>query len=75
MTDTSNFQVPLGKSLTSDMMYGLKPSAPKSRSYRMNIPAMNKSTFVGGDQVIFEIPSGRRGTYLDQSQCYYKFCV
>ena len=75
MTDTSNFQIPLGKSLTSDMQYGLKPSCPKSRSYRMNLPAMNKSVFVGGDQVIFEIPTGRKGTYLDQSQSYYKFSV
>lgn len=60
--------------LTSDLQYTLKPSAPKSRSYRLSVPALNKSTFQANDSMIFEIPVGRgRNVYLDQSQSYLKF--
>ena len=38
MSDSSNLQIPLTKSLTSDMMLGLKPTAPKSRTYRLSLP-------------------------------------
>jgi hypothetical protein len=75
MTDPSGMQIPLNKSLTSDMMLGLKPTAPKSRSYRLSLPAMNKSVFTANDQIVFEIPTGRKGTWLDQTQSYLKFGV
>lgn len=75
MTDSSNIHAPVNKSLTSDMLYGLKPAAPTSRSFKQNIPSMNKNVFVAGDQAIFEIPSGRKGTYLDPCQTFFKFSV
>lgn len=75
MSDPSAIQIPVGQALTSDMMIGLKPSAPKSRSYRINVAPLNKSVFVGGDQIIIELPTGRKGTWLDQSQSYLKFSV
>jgi len=75
MTDTSGLEIPLRKSLTSDMMYGLKPSAPKSRSYRLSLAPLNKSVYTSNDQIIFEAPTGRKGTYLDQTQSYLKFGV
>ncbi len=75
MSDPSAIQIPVTTSLTSDMALGLKPSAPKSRSYRMNIPAMNKQSFTALDQIVIEIPSGRRNNWLDQSQSYLKFSV
>jgi hypothetical protein len=56
-------------------MYGLKQSAPKSRRYRLSLPAQNKSVFTSNDQIKFEIPTGRKGTYLDQTQSYLKFGV
>ena len=37
MSDPSQLHVPIHTALTSDMMLGLKPSAPKSRSYRISI--------------------------------------
>ena len=52
MSDPSAINLPIHTALTSDMMLGLKPSAPKSRSYRISIAPMNKSTFSGGDQMI-----------------------
>ena len=75
MSDPSAIQVPTHQALTSDMLLGLKPSCPKSRVFRMNVPAINKSLFNPADQMIFEIPTGRKGTWLDPSQTYLKFSV
>jgi len=75
MSDPTAIQIPVQTSLTSDMLLGLKPSAPKSRSYRINVAPMNKSVFAPADQIIIELPSGRRNTWLDQSQSYLKFSV
>jgi hypothetical protein len=67
--------LPIHQSLTSDMQLGMKTTAPKSRSYRVSITPSNKSVFVPLDQMIFDIPTGRHGTWLDQSQSYLKFSV
>lgn len=75
MSDPSQINVPIHMALTSDMNLGLKPSAPKSRSYRLSIPPINATTFQPGSQVIIELPTGRKGTWLDQSQTYLKFSV
>ena len=75
MSDPSAIQLPVNQALTSDMLLGLKPSAPKSRSYRISVPPLNKNVFIPGDQMIFELPTGRKGTWLDQSQSYIKFSV
>jgi hypothetical protein len=75
MSDPSALNIPINQALTSDMLLGLKPSAPKSRSYRISIAPVNKSTFYGGDQMIFELPTSRKGTWFDQSQSYLKFTV
>lgn len=74
-TDSSQFQVPIHTALTSDMMLGLKPSCPKSRSYRVNVTPNNKSVFVPLDTISIDLPTGRAGTWLDQSQSYLKFSV
>ena len=75
MSDPSAIQIPITTALTSDLNYGLKPSAPKSRSYRISVAPMNKSSFQGGDQIIIELPTGRKNTYFDQSQSFFKFSV
>jgi hypothetical protein len=75
MSDPSAIQLPVNQALTSDMLLGLKPSAPKSRSYRISVAPLNKNVFQPGDQMIFELPTGRRGTWLDQTQSYIKFSV
>ena len=75
MSDPSALNVPVHQALTSDMLLGLKPAAPKSRSYRISIAPINKSVFAPGDQILFEFPTGRKGTWLDQSQSYLKFSV
>lgn len=75
MSDPSQMHIPNSVALTSDLMYNLKPSAPRSRSYRLSVAPLNKSSFVGGDQIIIELPTGRKNTFLDQSQSYIKFSV
>ncbi len=75
MSDPTAFNLPLDQAVTSDMMIGLKPSAPRSRSYRISQPPLNASTFAPGSQCIIELPTGRKGTWLDQSQSYLKFAV
>ena len=75
MSDPSAIQIPVQTGILSDLLLGLKPSAPKSRSYRISIAPMNKAVFVGQDTIIIEAPVSRKGTWLDQSQSYLKFTV
>ena len=75
MSDPSALNIPINQALTSDMLLGLKPCAPKSRSYRISIAPINKSVFQPNDQIIIELPTSRKGTWLDQSQSYLKFSV
>jgi len=75
MSDPAAIQIPVQTGVTSDLLIGLKPSAPKSRSYRISVAPLNKSTFSPGDQCIIELPVSRRGTYFDQSQSFLKFTV
>ena len=46
-------------SVTTDMLYTLKPSAGSTNSYRATIPSQNKSQFNCGDVIIMQIPCGR----------------
>ncbi len=75
MSDPSQINVPISTALTSDMMLGLKPAAPRSRSYRLSVAPLNQSTFSANQQLVFELPTGRKSTWLDQSQTYLKFSV
>ena len=61
--------------LTSDMNLGLKPSAPRSRAYRVNIAPNNKQVFGSTDVIYIDIPTSRPNTWYDPSQSYLKFSV
>ena len=37
MSDPTALNIPVTQALTSQMLLGLLPSAPKSRSYRINV--------------------------------------
>ncbi len=63
--------LPIDQAITSDMMIGLKPAAPRSQSYRISKAPLNGSTFAPGSQCSIELPTGRKGAWLDQSQSYY----
>lgn len=75
MSDPSQINVPISVGITSDMQLGLKPAAPRSRSYRLSVAPVNQSTFTANQQIIFELPTGRRNTWYDGSQSYLKFSV
>ena len=74
MTDTTQL-IPNNLAVTSDLDYRLKPSAPRSRSYRASILPTNKNTFNPTDTCIMYIPGGRRNTYLDCTQSYIRMTL
>lgn len=74
MTDTSQL-MPNTSAITSDLNYSLKPSAVRSRSYRASILPTNKTTFNPSDTCIIYIPGGRRNSYLDPGQTYYRMTL
>ena len=74
MTDTTQL-IPNNLAVTSDLDYRLKPSAPRSRSYRASILPTNKNTFNPTDTAIIYIPGGRRNTYLDCTQSYIRITL
>jgi hypothetical protein len=75
MSDSSQINLPISQALTSDMMLGLKPAAPKSRSYRISVAPINKNVFKPNDQMVFELPTSRRGSWYDATQSFIKFSV
>ena len=74
MTDNQGL-LPNNVGITSDLLYDLKPSSGRGRSYRCSIQPSNKQTFSGGDTAILSIPCGRRGTFLDNQQSYIKYTI
>ena len=63
------------QALTGDMMLGLKPSAPRSRAYRVSVPPNNKQVFGPTDCIYIDIPTSRPNTWYDPAQSYLKFSV
>ena len=74
MTDNSGL-VPNNVGITSDLLYNMKPSSARGRSYRCSIQPTNKQSFNPGDTCIMYLPCGRRNTYLDPQQSYIKYTV
>ena len=63
-------------SVTSDMLYNLKNSSGTSRRYRASIPCSNFSTNIPpSSNMIFQIPCGRKNTYLDGANSYLKLTI
>ena len=75
MTDNSGLNIGVAQALTGDMMLGLKPSAPRSRAYRVSIAPNNKQIFGPTDTIYIDIPTSRPNTWYDPSQSYLKFSV
>ena len=74
MTDNSSL-IANRQGLPSNLMYNLKASAPISRALRTSVPASNASSFTSGSTIIFQVPSGRRGTYLDGANSLFRFSI
>jgi hypothetical protein len=56
-------------------VYQPKPSAVSSSKHRQNIPSYNKSSFNPGEVIMLNIPTGRRGSFLNTRMSYLKFKV
>ena len=62
-------------SLSDSLVYSPKPSAVSSSKARWNQPSYNKSSFNPGEVIMINIPTGRRGSFLNTRMSYLKFKV
>lgn len=61
-------------SIAEELVYNSKPGAAPASVVRVNTPPFNKDQFTRGNETIMiNIPSGKRGQYLDPSMSYLKF--
>jgi hypothetical protein len=74
MTDTQSL-IPISLGLTDDLLYYLKKSSGRGRSYRCSVQPTNAQTFAPGSTTILYIPCGRKSTFLDTQQSYIKFTL
>ena len=67
--------MPAQSSVAHELVYNRKPgAAPAAVVVRVNTPLFNKDNFSrGGETISINIPSGKRGQYLDPSMSYLKF--
>jgi hypothetical protein len=62
-------------SLSDSLVYALKPSAVSSSKARWNQPSYNMSSDNPGEVIMLNIPTGRRGSFLNTIMSYLKFKV
>jgi len=61
-------------SVAQALVYNSRPGASPAAVVRVNNPPFNKDNFSRGNETIsINIPSGKRGQYLDPSMSYLKF--
>ena len=62
--------------LSDGFVFAPKPSAAPASNIRVSLPPHNKDEFTrGNDTIMFNIPSGKRGQYLNTRMSYLKFDV
>jgi hypothetical protein len=64
--------------LSDGFVYAPKPPAAPAANIRVSVPPYNKDTYnnkSGSETVMFNIPCGRRGQYLNPRMSYLKFNV
>lgn len=60
--------------LSDGFVYAPKPPAAPAANIRVTVPTANKDVFsVDNDTMMFNIPSGKRGQYLNTRMSYLKF--
>ncbi len=62
-------------SLSDSLVYAPKLFLVSSTKARRNVPSYNKSSFNSGEVIILNIPTGRRGSFLNTRMSYLKFKV
>lgn len=62
--------------LSDGFVFAPKPAAAPAANIRVSLPPHNKDEFTrGNDTIMFNVPSGKRGQYLNTRQSYLKFDV
>ena len=57
-------------SLSDSLVYAPEPSTVSSSKARWNQPSYNKSSYNPGEVVVINIPTGRRGSFLNTRMSY-----
>lgn len=60
--------------LSNAFVFSTRPTAAPAAAVEMTVPPYNKDTFArGGQKILFNIPSGKRGQYLNTRQSFLQF--
>ena len=60
-------------SLSQDLVYAPKPAGVSGHKFRVSQPSYNKSEFKPSETMMFTIPCGRMGQFLNQKMSYLQF--
>jgi hypothetical protein len=62
-------------SVSDSLVFMPKPASVKGTTHRQTVPAYNGSSFKGQQTILINIPTGRRGHYLNTRMSYLRFKV
>ena len=62
-------------SVSDSLVYKPKPPSISGTTHRQGVPAYNGTSFKGQQTILVNIPTGRRGHYLNTRMSYLKFKV
>lgn len=62
-------------SVSDSLVYVPKPNAVAGHKFRQNVFAYNGTTFQPGQTMMFNIPTGRRGQYMNPRMSYLRFTL
>ena len=62
-------------SVSDSLVFQPKPASIAGTTHRQSVPAYNGSSFKGQQTVLINIPTGRRGHYLNTRMSYLRFKV
>lgn len=66
----------MASGLSDGFVYANKPNAAPAAAVKVTVPQMTKAEYTrGGQRVIFNIPSGKRGQYLNTRMSFLEFRV
>ena len=62
-------------SLSEALVYAPKPAGVAGHTFRHTVPSYNKSTFKPGETIMINIPTGRKGQFLNTKMSYLQFRI
>jgi len=61
--------------LPQEMNFALPASLPSCKNFEIRVQPINAQSFTAGNTIQIDIPSGRKGQYLDCSTTYLRYKV